>query len=288
MSETLFKRKPIWDYVRIIIGTTLLALSITIFFDPLGMVLGGVTGIAIIVKSLTSGLISGGIPIWMTNLVINIPLFFLAILVKGKSFGRKSVFATFYLSFALYFTQGIPLHTNDIILGSIFGGALAGLGLGLVFSALATTGGTDLAASIIQHFLKYVSIAKIMLLLDGAIILSGLFVFGAEKTMYAILSVYISVKVIDALLEGIYFAKAAFIITDHEEQIAQELLVKLERGLTGLNGEGMFTGNPKKVLLCVVSQRQIVELKEIVKKIDPNAFVIVADVREVLGEGFIE
>lgn len=288
MPEMIFKRKPLWDYIRIIVGTTLLALSITIFFDPLGMVLGGVTGIAIIIKAITGGIVAGGIPIWISNLVINIPLFFVAIFVKGKSFGRKSFFATFYLSFALYFTQGIPLHTNDIILGSIFGGVLAGVGLGLVFSALATTGGTDLAASIIQHFVKYVSIAKIMLFLDATIILCGLFVFGAEKTMYAILSVYISVKVIDALLEGIYFAKAAFIITDHEEAVSKELLVKLERGLTGLNGEGMFTGSPKKVLLCVVSQRQIVQLKEIVKLIDPNAFVIVADVREVLGEGFIE
>ncbi len=288
MPAVIFKRNAIWDYIRIIIGTTLLALSITIFFDPLGMVLGGVTGIAIIIKSLTEGLVKGGIPIWISNLVINIPLFLVAVLVKGKSFGRKSVFATFYLSFALYFTQGIPLHTNDIILGSIFGGVLAGIGLGLVFSALSTTGGTDLAASIIQHFIKYISIAKIMMILDGTIILSGLFVFGAEKTMYAILSVYISVKVIDALLEGIYFAKAAFIITDHEAEISKELLIKLERGLTGLNGEGMYTGTPKKVLLCVVSQRQIVQLKEIVRQIDPNAFVIVADVREVLGEGFIE
>ncbi|MBC7959088.1 MAG: YitT family protein [Vallitaleaceae bacterium] len=288
MPTLIFKRNPIWDYIRIILGTTLLAIAISLFFDPLGMVIGGVTGIAIIIKELTGNVMDGGIPIWISNLVINVPLFLLAIFVKGKSFGGKSFFATVYLSVALYFTQNLPVLTTDVLLGCIFGGVISGIGLGLVFSALATTGGTDLAASIIQHFIKYISIAKIMMFLDGAIILCGFFVFGPEKTMYAIISVYISVKVIDALLEGLYFAKAAFIITDHEDAIAQELLTQLERGLTGLNGEGMFTGNAKKVLLCVVSQRQIVQLKEIVKAIDKNAFVIVADVREVLGEGFIE
>lgn len=285
---TIFKRNPILDYIRIIIGTTLLAVAISVFFDPLGMVVGGVTGIAIIVKKLTEFIIEGGIPIWMTNLVINIPLFLIALLVKGKNFGGKSAFATFYLSLILYFTQYLPKLTDDILLGSIFGGIVAGIGLGFVFSALATTGGTDLAASIIQHFIKYLSVARIMMIVDGLIIFGGFFVFGAEKTLYAVISVYISAKVIDALLEGLSFAKAAFIITDFEEEVAAELFERLDRGLTGLHGEGMYTGNSKKVLLCVVSKRQIVQLKEIVKNIDNNAFVIVADVREVLGEGFIE
>lgn len=281
-------KNPVIDYLLIVIGTTFLAVAINLFFDDLGMVIGGVTGIAIIIKKITENIVVGGIPIWLTNLVINVPLFLIAILVKGKSFGRRSIFATFYLSLALYLTQGMESITQDILLGSIFGGVLSGIGLGLVFYALATTGGTDLAASIIQHFINYISIAKIMMFLDGMIIVLGFFVFGAEKTMYALISVYISVKVIDAILEGMNFAKAAFIITEKEEEITKEIFDKLERGLTGLHGEGMYTGISKKVLLCVVSQRQIVQLKEIVRSQDKNAFVIVADVREVLGEGFIE
>lgn len=286
--EHLIKKNPIADYILIIIGTTLLALGINVFFDKLGMVVGGVTGIAIVIKKLTEGIIEGGMPIWITNLLINIPLFLIALAVKGKNFGKRTIFATIFLSVALYLTQDLPAITEDILLGGVFGGVLSGLGLGLVFLSLATTGGTDLAASIIQHFVKYISISKILMFLDGVVIALGFFVFGPEKTMYALISVFISAKVIDAILEGLQFAKAAFIITEKEEEITKELLIKLDRGLTGLYGEGMYTGISKKVLLCVVSQRQIIQLKEIVKSHDEKAFVIVADVREVLGEGFIE
>ena len=284
----LYRKSPVVDYLLIIIGTTLLALSINLFFDKLGMVIGGVTGIAIVIKELTEHLMTGGIPIWITNLVINVPLFIVAIIVKGKSFGKRSLFATLYLSFALYITQGVPAITEDILLGCVFGGVIGGVGLGHVFLALATTGGTDLAASIIQHFVKYISVAKIMMILDAIIIACGFVVFGAEKTMYALISVYISIKVIDAILEGLQFAKAAFIITDRPDEISSALLTQLDRGVTGLHGEGMYTGNDKKVLLCVVSQRQIIQVKDIVRGQDEDAFVIVADVREVLGEGFLE
>jgi len=130
-------------------------------------------------------------------------------------------------------------------------------------------------------------VAKIMMLLDGIIIGFGFYVFGPEKTLYALISIFITIKVIDALLEGLQFAKAAFIISEKEDEISAAILGQLDRGLTGLNGTGMYTGNAKKVLLCVVSQRQIIQLKDIVKSVDKNAFVIVADVREVLGEGFL-
>lgn len=275
------KRSFLTDYLLIITGTTLLALAINVFFDKLGMVIGGVTGIAIVLKELTQ------IPIWATNLVVNIPLFIIGVFVKGGAFGKKSIFATLYLSLALFLTETIPAITQDILLGGIFGGILAGLGLGMVFLARATTGGTDMAASIIQHYFKYLSVAKIMMLLDGIIIGFGFYVFGPEKTLYALISIFITIKVIDALLEGLQFAKAAFIISEKEDEISAAILGQLDRGLTGLNGTGMYTGNAKKVLLCVVSQRQIIQLKDIVKSVDKNAFVIVADVREVLGEGFL-
>lgn len=286
--ELRMKRHPIADYMLIIVGTTLLAISINMFFDPLGLVTGGVTGLAIVIKALTSHMYAGGIPIYITNLVINIPLFLLALLIKGKNFGARSLFATFYLSFALYYTGGISAITEDIFLGSVFGGVVSGIGLGLVFLAFSTTGGTDLAASIIQHFVKHFSIAQIMLFLDSMIIIFGVFTFGAEKALYAIIAVFISVKFIDGILEGFHFSKAAFIISYKTEQIADNIMTTLERGVTGLSGRGKYTNESKEVLLCVVSKREIVKLKEIVRDIDVNAFVIVADVREVVGEGFIE
>lgn len=281
-------RHPVLDYIYIIVGTTLLAMSINMFLDPLDLVTGGVTGLAIIVKSYTADIIDGGIPIYITNLVVNIPLFIGALIIKGKNFGARSLFSTFYLSFALFYTGNLEPLTHDILLGSVFGGALAGVGLGLVFSAFSTTGGTDLLASIIQHFLKHHSVANIMFIADGVIIFLGLTTFGVEKAMYALVSIYISVQVIDAILEGIHFSKVAFIISERNNLIAPQIMENLSRGVTGLQGQGKFTNVSKEVLLCVVSKREIVKLKEIVRDIDLNAFVIVADVREVVGEGFIE
>jgi len=276
------------DYIYIVIGTTLMAISINMFFDPLELVTGGVTGFAIIVKSISGNFIEGGIPIYWTNLVINIPLFVIAVIIKGKNFGTRTLFSTLFLSFALFYTEAIPPMTSDILLGTLFGGILAGAGLGLVFSAFSTTGGTDLIASIIQHFVKHITVAKIMFFIDGLIILLGMYIFGMEKTMYAIISVYISAHVIDSILEGVHFSKAAFIISEHSEEIAKSIMVNLDRGITGLEGKGKYTNVSKEVLLCVVSKREIVKVKEIVRDIDVDAFVIVADVKEVVGEGFIE
>jgi len=281
-------RHPVVDYLYIMLGTTILAICINVFLDPLELVTGGVTGFAIVLKSLTKDVVEGGIPIYITNLVVNIPLFIGAVITKGKNFGIRSLFATFYLSLALFYTGNLEPLSHDILLGSIFGGVLAGVGLGLVFSAFSTTGGTDLLASIIQHFHKHISVANIMFVLDGMIIMLGMYIFGVEKAMYAIVSIYICVRVIDTMLEGIHFSKAAFIISDKNESISKALLKELDRGITGLAGQGKFTQKSREVLLCVVSKREIVKLKEIVRDIDFNAFVIVADVREVVGEGFIE
>lgn len=285
-------RNIIKDYLTIIVGTTILAISLNLFFDRMHMVTGGVTGIAIIIKDLTATATSEGIPLSVTNLVINIPLFLVALAVKGRSFGMKTLFSTFYLSIALWYTKFLP-HlppeiTSNLLLGSIYGAILGGVGLGLVFMAFATTGGTDLAATIIQHKFRHYTIAQLMFVLDALIIVGGFFSFGIEKAMYAVISVYIMAKIIDNILEGVHFSKAAFIISDHNQQIADQLLVQLDRGVTGLEGKGMFTNTEKQVLFCCVSKKQIVQLKQIVSSIDEKAFVIVADVREVLGEGFKE
>lgn len=285
----LMKTRKAWvDYLYITVGCILVAISYNIVYEPMEMVVGGVTGLAIVIKSLTEFLLEGGIPLWLTNIVINVPLFLLAVIVKGKDFGGRSLFATFFLSFALYFTQDIPILTDQLLLGSVFGAVISGVGLGLVFSAFSTTGGTDLAASLLQHIFKHVSVARIMMVLDGLIIIFAVFVFGVEKSLYAIISIYIMTKVIDAILDGMHFSKAAFIISEHYQEISESIMAELDRGVTGLSGEGMYTSYEKKVLFCVVNKREIVQVKELVRKIDRHAFIIVTDVREVLGEGFKE
>ena len=188
----------------------------------------------------------------------------------------------------LYVIPVIDLSQGDHVIAAIFGGCLSGAGIGLVLLAKATTGGTDMVATLIQHYLKHYSIVQIMQILDGLIVIIGLYVFGLRSGLYAIVAIFITTKVSDAIMEGFKFSKAAFIITDRYEEIAKCILKELDRGVTGLYAKGMYSGEEKCMLYCVVSQKEIVGVKEIVAKMDPNAFVIVTDAREVLGEGFLE
>ena len=171
-------------------------------------------------------------------------------------------------------------------LAAVFGGVTNGVGIGMILLARATTGGTDLVAALIQHKLRHYSIAQIMQVLDGLIVLFGLYLFGVQPALYAIVSIFIVSKLSDALMEGFKFSKAAFIITEQYDEIAKTIMKELNRGVTGLDARGMYSGEEKCMLYCVVSKKEIVELKELVLDIDQNAFVIVTDAREVLGEGF--
>lgn len=282
------KREDIMNYIFIIIGTTILAAGINMFFAKIKLVTGGLSGLAIVIEYVTEKQYGKGIPLWLTNIVVNIPLLAIAAKLKGKEFVGKSLFASAYLSFALFYTSYIPAPEVDFLLASIFGGVLVGTGLGFVLRASASTGGTDLAANIIKVYLKNVPMSKIILVIDSTIILIGAFVFGVEKAMYALIAIYIVTKVIDSILEGINFSKGVFIISDHSKQIAEALMKDLKRGVTGINGTGMYTKGEKQVLFVVVGKNQIVPLQKIVKEIDTNSFITITDVREVLGEGFTE
>lgn len=288
----MIRNKPIYqDYLYIVIGTLLMAVAITSVFDPMNIVTGGFTGMGIIIKSVTKGMIPGmedGISLGLSNLVINIPLFLLAVKVKGKRFLGRTVFATLALSFFLWAIPVIPGLPKDTLLNCIFGGVISGIGTGLVFIAFATTGGTDLMAMIIQHRAKSHSVSMIMGILDGIIVIAGAVTFGLEKAMYALIVITIVSKVSDNMMEGMKFSKMAYIISDHGEAIAKEIMDKLERGVTHLSATGMYTGDPKSMMVCVVSKKEVVDLKEIVRSVDSNSFIIVSDVREALGEGFLQ
>jgi uncharacterized membrane-anchored protein YitT (DUF2179 family) len=182
----------------------------------------------------------------------------------------------------------VDLQLNDYLLASILGGVIGGAGIGLVFSVQASTGGTDLVAYILQNKNKHMSVPQLMIFVDGIIILIGAFTFGLGHALYAIISVFISAKVSDSILEGLKFAKMAYIISDHYTGIAEAILKQMDRGVTGVSATGMYSNRDKKMLFCVVSKKEIVKIIEIAQKIDPKSFVIISDVREVMGEGFIE
>ena len=288
MQRFISKKSAFWDYIFIIVGTGLLALSIQCLFDPVNLVTGGFTGLSIVIKEMTSGIIPGGMPLWLTNILLNVPVFLLAYKVKGKAFVFRTAIGTFLLSAWLYVIPVIDLSQGDYFLASVYGGALAGLGIGLILLSKSTTGGTDMVATIIQHRVRHYSIVQILQILDGLIVLVGLYVFGLYAGLYSMIAIIVSTKVSDMVMEGFKFSKVAFIITDKHEMIAKRILNDLDRGVTGLYAKGMYSGADKFMLYCVVSQKEIVGVKEIVAEVDPNAFVIVSDAREVFGEGFLE
>jgi uncharacterized membrane-anchored protein YitT (DUF2179 family) len=285
------------DYLWIIIGSIITAGAINVFLVPYKIAPGGVTGIATVIYYLSGGRFTVGV----TMLILNIPLFIFGLRFIGGKFALRTLFSTILLSVVIdttepytrYFIEHFLLKLQnmpsapDLLLYSIFGGFFMGTGLGFVFRSGATTGGTDLAARIVRHFIPHVTMGQLLLLIDSSVIIFAAISFNSFLLgLYAIVSLFISSKVIDAILEGVNYAKAVFIISDKSEEIAKNILNDLDRGVTALKGKGMFTGIDKQVLYCVLDRAQLPVLKNLVKKIDPHAFVILSDIREVMGEGF--
>lgn len=270
------------DYALIILGAFVMGFAIKNLYDPINLVTGGVTGIAIVMKKVA------GFPLWLTNTLCNIPLFLAAWKLKGWVFIKKTLVATASLSLSLLVIPEMPFLTDDLFLTSLFGGIVCGAGTGLIFLFQATTGGTDMLAALIQRKLRHYSIAQIMQVLDGMVVLLGAMVFGIRYALYALIAIYATSKVSDGILEGLKFSKQAYVISDSYQEIARAIMTRMDRGVTALDGVGMYSGQGKKVLFCVVSKKEIVTIREIVAEFDRKAFLIVTDVREVFGEGFIE
>ena len=276
------KKMVLRDYILIILGTFIIGFAIKNIYDPVGLVTGGVTGIAIILKKQL------GIALWVTNTVLNIPLFLASVKLKGWRFIKRTLVAAVSLSVSLYIIPEITFLTDELLLVALFGGIMSGVGVGMVFITQATTGGTDMLAALIQRALPHYSLAQIMQVLDALIVLCGASVFGITYALYALIAIYTVTRVSDDLIEGMKFSKVAFIISPRTEEIAQAIMDQMDRGVTALNARGMYSGVTRDMLFCVVSKKEIVQLKELVVGHDSQAFVIVSDAREVLGEGFIE
>lgn len=276
------EKKKARDYILIIIGAFLMGFSIKNIYDPVGLVTGGITGIAIILKN------QFGIDLWVTNTVLNIPLFLMSIRLKGRQFISRTLVATLALSASLYILPDAAFLMDDLFLTALFGGIISGIGVGLVFVSHATTGGTDMLAALIQRTLPHYSIVQIMQVLDTLIVLVGASVFGITYALYALIAIYAVAQISDGLIEGLKFSKVALIISEKNDEIASDIMHVMDRGVTCLDATGMYSKAKKDMLFCVVSKKEIVQLKELVVGHDAQAFVIVSDAREVLGEGFIE
>lgn len=269
------------NYFGITLGAVITAISLNMFLIPHKIAAGGTSGLATVLHH------SFGFPVGMTLLALEIPLFLLSVKVLGKQFGINTLFGAIALSFSIdILAPYIPKLTNDLMLNALYGGILSGIGLSLVFKFKGTTAGTDIIAAIINKLFK-ITMGRALFIADFSVILVAAVVFASvELCLYAIITLFVMTQIIDLMQEGPTSAKAFIIMTEQSQKIADVVMDKMERGVTFLSGRGAYTQKERDVVFCVVSSREVTILKELIYNTDKKAFVIVADAREVLGEGF--
>jgi uncharacterized membrane-anchored protein YitT (DUF2179 family) len=265
-----------------------MAVAVNWFYEPLGMVTGGVSGLAIVIRQLLLSQFSLSLPVWFLNLAMNVPIFLVAFRVKGRKYMKMTIFANLSFTVMLGSIPTLAILGDDLFVGAVTGGVLTGAGLGLVMCGGYSTGGTDLFSVILNRFFPVYGVGRILFVADSIIILLGAWQFGIVTAVYAVMAVYLTTKIMDAMIEGGKFAKMVYVISDSYQEIGKALLYRLGRGVTILEGVGMYTGDNKHILMCVVGKKQIIDLSRIAHEYDEKAFVIISDIREVQGEGFVE
>lgn len=275
--------KALKSFLIITLGSAVFALGFVWCFQPNNIASGGLTGIAQIINH-----IFPVVPVGTAVIVLNIPLFILGLKLIGGKLLLGSLWAMFISSIIIdLLISAFTFQPMDPILACIFGGLTMGLSLGLIIQQGSTTGGTDLMARLLKLKLAWLPMGKLLLAIDLVVIVLVAIVFRELNTMlYGVVAMYISSLVLDGVLYGLDNAKVAYVISDHNEQICETLVHTMDKGVTILHGQGAYTGSDKKVLMCAFKQREIAAIKAAVKEIDPDAFLIVCNAHEVLGEGF--
>ena len=271
------------DYALLTIGAALIALNIDLFLVPNRLVSGGVTGIATILHYAI------GTPVGLVVLALNIPLLMAGVRwTGGARFALRTVYATAVMSILtdvfVPLVATIPPITQPMLY-TLYGGLLDGIGMGLVFRAQGTTGGTDIVAKIVHHF-RGVPLGQTLLWINGSVLILAVAVFGLEAALYALILTFVAARVVDVVQGESSYGRAAIIISDKSPAIRSAVLLQLERGVTILEGRGGYTEAGREVLYCVVTRPEISILKRLIHDIDPKAFVVITEASEVLGEGF--
>jgi len=268
---------------KILAGSIIDAAGISILLYPNGVISGGIMGISMILNKLFST------PIGLLTIVFNIPLFIVAWKTLGSKFLIGSLLGMALSSAILdLFNLFPPMYiTNNILMAGLYGGALSGLGQGIIYSSGGSTGGIDIIAKALRTKFSYVNLGNIVMILNAAVFILYAVVLGKyEAAMYSAVAAFVSSRVIDMVLYGLDYSKICFIISEKSDKISDVITKELHRGVTMLYGRGAYSGVDKMVLLCAIKKQQILELRKIVKLIDPDAFVIISDSRDVLGNGF--
>lgn len=282
-EQKISLKEFLYETFLLIMGCLLMALSFVLFFDPHSIAPGGLTGLAVIINYLFN------IPLWFVNLIFNVPLFILAYKVLTKRECLKTLSGIVFFTLALNLFENFENFqiTKDVLLSTLTGGVILGLGLGVIFNINGTTGGTDLIGLILNRWLPSISVPKLMGVADFIVVMSSIFATGKiEIGLYSALGLYVAVVVSDMVVQGFYSAKSFTIISNSPDEISNAILEKMNRGVTILSAKGGYTKEEKDALLVVVGKREVSTLRKIVKIVDHNAFVVITDVHEALGEGF--
>ncbi len=283
-KDKLFTRKWFISYGLIVVGTLLVSSGYVYFITPYKIIPGGVYGISIVLHYLFD------LPVGLTALAFNIPLTIIGTKVLGPRFGTKTVvgfiLTSVFVDVMSYYSEFRPLVDSDPLLSSIFGGAVVGIGVGLIFKSKATTGGSDVIAMILARYTK-LPLGQLLMGVDSIVVLIGFIAFGDWRIpLYSWITIFVMGKTIDAVLQGVSYEKTILIVSDQHKAIRDKIINDLNRGGTYLHAEGMFNGSQKKVIFTVVNRRELAMLEEFINEIDPKAFLTVMDANEILGTGF--
>ena len=277
MKETL--RSELKNDLLVLLGLLAAAIGYRMYLIPNQVVNGGFTGVGQLLNHLM------GVSVGTVNIVLNVPLFLVSMRSMGVRFGVRSLIAMLLLSLLIDHIP-LPPATDDLLLAAIYGGAISGIGFGLILRGSATTGGTDMLASLLHRIIPVLRVSYGIFFFDGVVIIASAFAFEPQAAMYGLISTFICNVLIDLVLEGPDSAHSYFIISDKSDEIAERVLRDMDRGVTALEAVGMYSHTKKRVLLCVVNRFETIRLRRIVFEIDPKAFVIANKAKEVLGEGF--
>jgi uncharacterized membrane-anchored protein YitT (DUF2179 family) len=265
--------------VGIILGATIVSVSINTLIIPNQIADGGVTGISIVLHYLFRW------PVSWTILLLNLPLFIVGLRLVGRNFLALSILGVSVLSIMLSLTAHLPALTHDTLLAVISAGVLSGIGMGIIFRSSGSLGGTDILAVLFARTTSF-SVGQILLGIDGVIFLAVAVLFRPEMAMYAMIYMFIATRVVDFVQEGLSHSKSIMVVTAHPQRIAEEIMGKLERGVTFFQAIGAFSGESKQVVYCVINRTELSQIKKIIRDQDPQAFVTISEVPEVVGEGF--
>lgn len=275
--QELLKNNVIW-----IVGCILYSIGVNSLSIPNSIAQSGITGLAVIFNHLT------GFPVGTANLLLNVPLLILMWIFLGKKLVARTLWVTLILSTALDLTALIPFtYTGDPFLAAVFCGLLQGTGLGMIMITGATSGGTDIVGRLIHKKWPHITIGTVVMIADAIVVAAGMFVFGSiESGLYAIVMIFVSTKVIDALIYGTGNGKMLMIVTDKADEVSQAIVHSSPRGVSIIPAKGAYTGTEKNVLLCVARKHEVSGILKTVNSADEKTFIIVSEANEILGKGF--